>query len=221
MSMRNIKDEYRKYVISYFIIYIVVNIVIVFINLNIIQENWLEIIKNNEFIIKPIYSIIFIPLVMILALIVMNFFPSKIKDVLIFWKIKNALPGYRWQSDIAIKDSKLNLQKLNKKYENNLSPKEQQNIWYEAYQKCKGDEAILESQKNYLFARDLCTTTVLILPVIFVIYILGKIFFNLPFSFFIINLMVLIVFYLLLVYVTRNCANRFVCNVLSIDSTKD
>ena len=47
--MRNIKKEYKKYVVSYFLIYIIVNMAIIAFNNNLINENTLEILKNSEF----------------------------------------------------------------------------------------------------------------------------------------------------------------------------
>ena len=218
--MRDIKKEYKKYVVSYFLIYILVNMAIIAFNNNQINENTLEILKNSEFIIKPLYSIIVIPLITIIALVIMNIVPSRFKEFLIFWKTKYALPSFRWQSKLAYKDSKINIEILNKKYGKNLSAQNQHDVWYSAYQKCKNEENILESQKDYLFARDLCITTLLIIPIIIIIYLLGKIYLNLNISFLFINAIVLIFTYLLLVWVARNGANRFVCNVLSLDLLK-
>ncbi len=216
--MRNIKKEYKKYVVSYFLIYIIINIVIIAFNNNLISSDILNILQNNEFIIKPLYSIIAIPLITIIGLVIMNSVSSKFKEIIIFWKLKYALPGFRWQSKIARKDSKLNIEILNKRYGKNLSPQKQQDIWYKAYQRYKSDEGILESHKEYLFSRDLCTTTVLLIPIIVIIYLFSKIYFNLHISFLIINIIILISIYLLLVWITRNSANRFVCNVLALDS---
>lgn len=216
--MRNIKKEYKKYVVSYFLIYIIINIVIIAFNNNLISSDILNILQNNEFIIKPLYSIIAIPLITIIGLVIMNSVSSKFKEIIIFWKLKYALPGFRWQSKIACKDSKLNIEILNKKYVKNLLPQKQQDIWYKAYQRYKSDEGILESHKEYLFSRDLCTTTVLLIPIIVIIYLFSKIYFNLHISFLIINIIILISIYLLLVWITRNSANRFVCNVLALDS---
>ena len=216
--MRNIKKEYKKYVVSYFLIYIIINIVIIAFNNNLISSDILNILQNNEFIIKPLYSIIAIPLITIIGLVIMNSVSSKFKEIIIFWKLKYALPGFRWQSKIARKDSKLNIEILNKRYGKNLSPQKQQDIWYKAYQRYKSDEGILESHKEYLFSRDLCTTTVLLIPIIVIIYLFSEIYFNLHISFLIINIIILISIYLLLVWITRNSANRFVCNVLALDS---
>lgn len=216
--MRNIKKEYKKYVVSYFLIYIIINIVIIAFNNNLISSDILNILQNNEFIIKPLYSIIAIPLITIIGLVIMNSVSSKFKEIIIFWKLKYALPGFRWQSKIARKDSKLNIEILNKRYGKNLSPQKQQDIWYKAYQRYKSDEGILASHKEYLFSRDLCTTTVLLIPIIVIIYLFSKIYFNLHISFLIINIIILISIYLLLVWITRNSANRFVCNVLALDS---
>ena len=190
--MRNIKKEYKKYVVSYFLIYIIINIVIIAFNNNLISSDILNILQNNEFIIKPLYSIIAIPLITIIGLVIMNSVSSKFKEIIIFWKLKYALPGFRWQSKIARKDSKLNIEILNKKYGKNLSPQKQQDIWYKAYQRYKSDEGILESHKEYLFSRDLCTTTVLLIPIIVIIYLFSKIYFNLHISFLIINIIILI-----------------------------
>ena len=44
--MRNIKKEYKKYVVSYFLIYIIVNMAIIAFNNNLINENTLEILKK-------------------------------------------------------------------------------------------------------------------------------------------------------------------------------
>lgn len=216
--MRNIKKEYKKYVVIYFLIYIIINIAIIAFNNNLISGDILNILQNNEFIIKPLYSIIAIPLITIIGLVIMNSVSSRFKEIIIFWKLKYALPGFRWQSKIVCKDSKLNIEILNKKYGKNLSPKKQQDIWYKAYQRCKSDEGILESHKEYLFSRDLCTTTVLLIPIIVIIYLFSKMYFNLHISFLIINISILISIYLLLVWITRNSANRFVCNVLALDS---
>ena len=216
--MRNVKKEYKKYVVSYFLIYIVVNIVIIGFNNNLIGKDILNTLKNNQFIIKPLYSIIVIPIITIISLIIMDSMPSKFKETIIFWRLKYALPGFRWQSEIAYKDSKINLEILNKKYGKNLSPQKQQDVWYKAYQKCKNDEGILESHKEYLFSRDLCITTVLLIPIIIVIYLCGKIYFNIHISFLIINIIILFSIYLLLVWITRNNSYRFICNVLALDS---
>ena len=88
-----------------------------------------------------------------------------------------------------------------------------------AYQKYKADEVILESQKDYLFSRDLCITTILIMPIILAIFILSKICLNIELDFIIMNITILIILYLVFNIATRNNANRFICNVLLLDTT--
>lgn len=102
--------------------------------------------------------------------------------------------------------------------EKNLSSQKQHDIWYKSYQKYKGDEVVLESQKDYLFSRDLCITTILIMPIILIIYILSIIFWNIGIDFIVVNMTILTIFYIIFNIVSRNSANRFICNVLLLDS---
>ena len=217
--MRNIKKEYKKYVVSYFVIYLLINFLIIIYKYNFMDINTINLIKENETIIKPIYSLICVPLLSIIGLLILNIIPSNVKEILIFWKVNNRLPSYRWQNKVVSKDSRMNIKILNKKYGKNISSQKQHDIWYKAYQKYKADEVILESQKDYLFSRDLCITTILIMPIILAIFILSKICLNIELDFIIMNITILIILYLVFNIATRNNANRFICNVLLLDTT--
>lgn len=217
--MRNIKKEYKKYVVSYFVIYLLINFLIIIYKYNFMDINTINRIKENETIIKPIYSLICVPLLSIIGLLILNIIPSNVKEILIFWKVNNRLPSYRWQNKVVSKDSRMNIKILNKKYGKNISSQKQHDIWYKAYQKYKADEVILESQKDYLFSRDLCITTILIMPIILAIFILSKICLNIELDFIIVNITILIILYIVFNIATRNNANRFICNVLLLDTT--
>lgn len=217
--MRNIKKEYKKYVVSYFVIYLLINFLIIIYKYNFMDINTINLIKENETIIKPIYSLICVPLLSIIGLLILNIIPSNVKEILIFWKVNNRLPSYRWQNKVVSKDSRMNIKILNKKYGKNISSQKQHDIWYKAYQKYKADEVILESQKDYLFSRDLCITTILIMPIILAIFILSKICLNIELDFIIVNITILIILYIVFNIATRNNANRFICNVLLLDTT--
>lgn len=217
--MRNIKKEYKKYVVSYFVIYFLINLLIIICKYNLIDIETINLMKENNTIINPIYSLICVPLLAIIGLLILNIIPSNVKEILIFWKINNRLPSYRWQSKVASKDSRINLKILNKKYGKNLSSQKQHDIWYKSYQKYKGDEVVLESQKDYLFSRDLCITTILIMPIILAIYILSIICWNIEIDFIVVNMTILIILYIIFNIVSRNSANRFICNVLLLASS--
>ena len=217
--MRNIKKEYKKYVVSYFVIYLLINFLIIIYKYNFMDINTINLIKENETIIKPMYSLICVPLLSIIGLLILNIIPSNVKEILIFWKVNNRLPSYRWQNKVVSKDSRMNIKILNKKYGKNISSQKQHDIWYKAYQKYKADEVILESQKDYLFSRDLCITTILIMPIILAIFILSKICLKIELDFIIVNITILIILYIVFNIATRNNANRFICNVLLLDTT--
>lgn len=216
--MRNIKKEYKKYVVIYFVIYLLINLLIISIKYNLIDIETINVMKENDTIIKPIYSLICMPLLSIIGLVILNVIPSNIKEILIFGRIDNRLPSYRWQSRVGTKDSRINMKILNKKYGNKLSSQKQHDVWYKAYQRYKSDEMILESQKDYLFSRDLCIATILLMPIILAMYICCKLFLNTGINFIIINMIILIILYLIFDIVSINNSNRFVCNVLLLDS---
>ena len=65
--MRNIKKEYKKYVVSYFVIYLLINFLIIIYKYNFMDINTINLIKENETIIKPMYSLICVPLLSIIG----------------------------------------------------------------------------------------------------------------------------------------------------------
>lgn len=217
-KIENIKKEYKKYVIGYFLMYIIINIIIIVSFSNI---KWVDAIKEiyeNEFTLKIIYTAIGLPAISIVGLFVFYIIPSNMKEILIFWKVKNRLPSYRWKDSIVKTDSRLNVKKINKKYGKKLSNEKQHDIWYNAYQRVKDDIVIFNSQKTYLFARDVCIATLLLIPIIIIEYIIAKLYFKIGVTFIIINMGVLVVLYVLLNIICRITANRFVCNVIALDT---
>lgn len=209
----NIKKEYQKYVIAYFLMYIIINVGIMF---PLSDLNWLDTIKEI-YKNKLTYTLIGLPATSMVGLFVFYSIPSNIKEVLIFWKIKNRLPSYRWQDSIIRTDSRFNMKKINKKYGKKLSKEKQHDIWYSSYQRVKEDIAVLNSQKAYLFARDMCIATLLLIPILIIIYIIAKIYFNIGLTFIFVNIGILFVIYIFLNIVCRITANRFVCNVIALD----
>lgn len=210
--MRDIKKEYKKYVVIYFLTYLLVNIIIL-LKLN---PNNIKNIFTNEYFIKTISMSIASPIISILALIILNIIPDRIKNVLIFWKFKHVLPSYRWQ-DIIKYDDRINCKNDQKK----LSNEEQHAIWYKNYKENKDNLIILNSQKDYLFARDLCISTCILLIIVILCYLIFKESLDISFKFLSYNIFILFVLYLILMLVARNSANKFVCNVVIDFEKKD
>ncbi len=213
--MRDIKKEYKKYVTTYFLLYILICLII-------ITKNDINIVKirnlfENDFMVKSLITVVAAPLISIISLMIFNIVPSHIKEILTHWKLKNILPSFRWK-DLCVNDNRVDIIELEKKYGNDLSEAEQNRIWYRAYQKHQNDDRILNSQRDYLFARDFCISNVILVPIIFTMYVLGKIYYDISINFILYNFIVIVMLYLFSMIVTRNNAKRFVCNVLALDS---
>lgn len=210
--MKNIKKEYENHIIIYFIAYLFINIIILlFSRVDFIN---LKQLFNHKYLLNIIISIFFLPFISILSLIILRIIPNSFKTFIIFWKNKNALPSYKWY-ELILKDNRINVEKIYKIYGQNLSGQKQHDIWYRLYKGHEDKEKILNGQKDYLFARDLCITTLLLTVIIIMFYIIANLIFEIPISFLLYNVALLLCVYLLLIIVTRNCANRFVCNVIA------
>ncbi len=152
----------------------------------------------------------------ILIFILNGVLSSNVKAILVFWNIRYPLPGSKAFTVLAPKDERINMDKL-KEIIGKLptSPKEQNNLWYSIYKKHQNKIVILNSHKNYLFARDMTSMSALFLILIpLVIIFLGI---NGIWKF--LYSMFLLLQYLLISLVARNYGKRFVCNVLAEEST--
>jgi hypothetical protein len=139
-----------------------------------------------------------------------------LKAIIVFWKLKNVLPGCRAFSKLGRKDFRVDMNKL--VVNNGQLPsdsKTQNELWYRLYKINKDDLAIQLSHGKFLLGRDLTSMSFLFL--IFVglpFLIIGKVPFNFIYFFF------LLIIYLILMIVARNHGNRFVTNVLAVESSK-
>ncbi|MEZ0183135.1 hypothetical protein AB9T89_12890 [Flavobacterium oncorhynchi] len=139
-----------------------------------------------------------------------------LKVIIVFWKLKNVLPGCRAFSELAQKDFRVDVNKLIISHgQLPTAAKTQNELWYKLYKLNKDDLVIQISHGKFLLGRDLTSMSFLFL--IFVglpFLIVGK--FPINFIYF----LVLVFLYLILMIVTRNHGNRFVTNVLALESSK-
>lgn len=155
----------------------------------------------------------------ILSLLLNGIYKSEFKYILVFWKIKNNLPGYRVFNKLAKKDNRFDYNDVIKKYNPlPLEPNLQNKLWYKILKKYPDDEMILQSHRDFLLFRDLTSIVFTLMIVFTIIFVVSKILK--------INLNILYVFiyvfeYLFLVAITRNKAERFVLNVIAHDLNND
>lgn len=158
------------------------------------------------------FVLIIIPIITIVANGILT---SNVKSSLVFWKIKNSLPGCRVFSNLALDDSRINLNKIVEKYgQIPLEPSEQNKLWYEIYKKHQENIIIKEAHKNYLLTRDLSGLAFILLFII----VLSLLFIELSLKIKLTYSLFLLLQYMIISICARNYGNRFVCNVLAEDS---
>jgi hypothetical protein len=141
---------------------------------------------------------------------------SDAKATLVFWRVRNSLPGCSAFSHHVHSDPRIDATALKKKCGPFPSdPQEQNALWYKLYKKNETDARIRDSQQMFLFFRDAASISLLIFLVIGMLYTLGvPAFQRCGYA-----LVVMAIQYFLFVVAARNTANRFVRNVLAIEAT--
>nr|WP_315155649.1 hypothetical protein [uncultured Flavobacterium sp.] len=139
---------------------------------------------------------------------------SNLKATLVFWKLKNPLPGSEAFSKLSKEDSRIDRKKLKELYGPlPKNPSDQNKLWYKIYKKNSLDTIVSESHRTFLLARDL--TSLCFLFMIFIgipILAVGKWPINIYYFAF------LVVQYLVVVIGAQNRGRRFVTNVLAIET---
>lgn len=145
------------------------------------------------------------------------FFSHSQKAVIVFWRIRNPMPGSRAFSVHAPADARIDLDALKKNVGEFPDDERAQNsMWYRLYKLVENDVSVLESHQNYLMFRDIAAMSILLVPLVpAVLFFFG----NKP-SVVALSAIVFAVQYLITAVAARNSGIRFVQNVLSIHATK-
>ena len=99
---------------------------------------------------------------------ILNALPSAdLKATLVFWRLRNALPGHQAFTVLAQKDSRIDLQRLKAMLKGSLpvDPAEQNAAWYKLYRTVRDDVIVVSSHKLFLFLRDYTAISVMFLVV--------------------------------------------------------
>lgn len=148
----------------------------------------------------------------LLSFVLSGVISPNLKYNIIFWKIKNPLPGTRVFTKIAPQDVRIDLEVLKRKL-NRIpeDPTEQNKLWYRLYKEIEDATSVRLAHKNFLLARDLATISFifLVLTPWTVLFITKNINISGIYS------LILLVEYVVFCIVAQNEGNRFVCNVLA------
>lgn len=169
---------------------------------------------NNEFNILFILKGLGATIAPLLLFLLNGLVSSDQKAILVFWKLKNPLPGSVAFSELSKKDTRIDRKKLKEIYGAlPKNPSEQNKLWYKIYKKNCLDIVISESHRAFLLGRDL--TSLCFLFVVFIglpFIILGKWPINIYYFTF------LVLQYLIVVIGAQNRGRRFVTNVLAAET---
>jgi hypothetical protein len=156
---------------------------------------------------------IFFSMLSLIIIIVGGMFSNKYKEIIVFWKLKDRLPGCEAFSKYIYEDDRIDIDKLKAVLgELPTEPKKQNSKWYDLF-KSINDHSINKTHKDFLLCRELSVMTLLMfllsIPIFYKYEAIG-------------------LYYLLFVgleyIVIRNCAKntaqRLVVNTLALVSSK-
>lgn len=139
------------------------------------------------------------------------------KAIVVYWRIKNPMPGCAAFTRHGPADNRIDMVALKKNVgELPIDPAEQNKKWFKLYKMVGDDKAVVEAHKMYLMYRDMAAMS---LPLIVLVPI-GLYFIGGTKSGLWITATFFAVQFIACCLGARNSGIRFVCNVLSVHSTK-
>jgi hypothetical protein len=139
------------------------------------------------------------------------------KAILVFWRLRNPMPGSRAFSLHAQTDTRIDVDALKKNVGAfPVDEREQNSTWYRLYKQVENDVSVLESHQKYLMFRDIAAMSLLLVPLV----ALGLFLFGDTVTAVVWSAVVFAVQYLIAALAARNSSIRFVQNVLCIHSAK-
>jgi hypothetical protein len=157
---------------------------------------------------------LFFSVLVLLIIILSGMVSNKVKEVVVFWKFENRLPGCRAFSQYAKEDSRIDLKELKSKFGKiPISHSKQNKYWYKIF-KTLNNKSIDNTHKDFLLCRELVVITIemflLIIPIFwYYSFVIGISYFGF-----------LIFEYLIVRYCAKNTAERLVVNTLALASSK-
>jgi hypothetical protein len=99
----------------------------------------------------------------ILCQLLQDLIPKSIKEVLVFWRLTDRLPGHRAYSHLARTDTRIPVVSVNAEGgEAELDGPGQNALWYGKYKTVSSDPSVAHESFRYLAWRDVTTTLVLL-----------------------------------------------------------
>ena len=157
-------------------------------------------------------------IVPLIAMLLSALVPTKVKEVLVFWRVRDVLPGHRAFSKYAPGDSRIDLDRLRAKVgEIPTVPREQNTRWYQLYLEVQYAPQVQHAQGQFLLFRELAPLSLILAfaaPLALVLIGAGP-------EAALAGLGLGVVQYLATAIASRIEGERFVCNVLALHAAAD
>jgi len=153
----------------------------------------------------------------VVVLLLTSLLSADAKAAIVFWRLKETLPGHRAFSVYAPRDSRINVDALRK----NIGTfpddaREQNTLWFKLYKKVEFEVTVAQAHRHYLLFRDFAAMSLLLAPLAtLALYLSGA---ASPATW--IAFAILCGQYAATALAARNNGIRFVTNVLTLHSVK-
>lgn len=142
-------------------------------------------------------------------------FSKRVKETLVFWRLRDCLPSSQAFSQVAKNDPRIGLEHIARRYgQLPVEPAAQTALWYRIYKAHESQASVEDAHGAYLRFREMTAFSVVIL----LIGIVGVIWLTRhdlkTWSF----LLIIVLEYLVTMSAARNAALHFVTNVLALES---
>jgi hypothetical protein len=153
----------------------------------------------------------------VLALALNAFIPAWLKHVLVFWRVKDVLPGHRAFSELLSTDSRIDVARLKEKCGGAFpaGAAEQNTLWYRLLNKHEQHPAVADAHRRFLALRDMATSA----PLLALFFALAAGILKVDAMFYPVLITVIGIEYLFLRVGAVNEAERLVCNVLAREAS--
>lgn len=103
-------------------------------------------------------------LVPVLVLILTSVLPHELKAALVYWRVKDVLPGSRAFNRYGPKDPRVEMRRLERNIGKFPTESREQNLrWFALYRLVRSEIGIVEAHKLYLLFRDMAAMSVMFL----------------------------------------------------------
>jgi len=168
----------------------------------------------SQFIINRGLAVTILP---VLILLLTGVLSHNAKAIIVYWRVKNPMPGCRAFTDHGPGDARIDMVALKRNVgELPTDPVEQNKKWFRLYKLVSDDKAVIEAHKMYLMYRDMAAMSMLLMILVpIVMYVLGA---TMSASW--IAAACFMLQFIVCCLGARNSGARLVCNVLSVHCTR-